>query len=279
MVLSKATRAYFFWLWNSGHKRTAIIYRSVLEELPDVPLTEVTPQMLSEFVQKWNGLAPATANLRKSALRSFFGWCVDNDWLMKSPARLLKDTKVMQAEARYLTEMEVDKFRAVIKGNARDELLFSIYLMCGCRLRELLALNVADVRGKDVVSIVGKGNKARNIFLNGYLTGLVGKVIAGCEEAAPLFMSALGRRLSPSRVGVLLKTYCIRAGIKIVSPHGLRHTFLTMLYSATRDILLCGAAAGHSQVRTTQRYCHVNESQVQQAVCGLWKEESWRGRH
>jgi site-specific recombinase XerD len=184
---------------------------------------------------------------------------------------MLKDHKVIQAEARYLDPAEVAKFRQAIKDSPRDDLLFSAYIMTGCRLRELLNLNVADARNKNVITIVGKGGKTRQIFLNGYLTDLVGKVIAGCADSAPLFVSALTNRLSASRVQALLKHYCAAAGVKQISPHGLRHTFLTALYDRTKDILLCQQAAGHSQVRTTQRYCHIAPHQVQSAVTGLWE--------
>lgn len=276
MRLNEAVRQFYFYLSSNGHsRRTAKIYRSVLEDFagrhPEIESDAVSAVMLQDYMAALGHLSGSTKNLRKSALRSFFNWLVDAGYLIRNPSRLLKSEKTVQAEARRLEADEVARFREAIRDSARDNLLFSAYLMTGCRLRELLALNVGEVRGKDVITIIGKGKKARQIFLNPFLTGLVEKVIAGRADGEPLFMSAQAHRLSASRVQALLRHYCEQAGIERISPHNLRHTFLTMLYGASNNILLCQQAAGHSSVQTTQRYCHVSQSQLQSAVVGLYQ--------
>lgn len=272
MQVSEAVRAYYLWMKGNGHSMgTARIYRAVLETLPDVDLEKVTPALLQMHAGRWDGLAPATRNLKKAAIRSLFCWLCEAGHLDKNPSRLLKSEKLPQQEAAYLGPEEVSRFREAIKANPRDRLLFEAYLMTGCRLRELLALNSGDVRGKDVIMITGKGRKSRKVYLNPMLTALIADSVNGTAPDEPLFRSALGNRLSASRVRELLRRYCAMAGIKQISPHGLRHTFLTSLYSKTKDLRLCQEAAGHSSPQTTTRYCHVSQAQLQTAVCGLYQ--------
>ncbi len=51
-----------------------------------------------------------------------------------------------------------------------------------------------------------------------------------------------------------------------MSVHSLRHTFATLLYRGTRDLLLVSRALGHRDIRTTQRYAHVEDRRLVRAV-------------
>jgi site-specific recombinase XerD len=53
---------------------------------------------------------------------------------------------------------------------------------------------------------------------------------------------------------------------KALSVHSLRHTFGTLLYQATRDLVLVSRALGHRDVKSTQRYVHLDDRVIAQAV-------------
>lgn len=51
-----------------------------------------------------------------------------------------------------------------------------------------------------------------------------------------------------------------KAGItRNVRPHDLRHTFCTWMYRETKDLLMVKEMAGHSDIKTTQRYTHTDK--------------------
>ena len=51
-----------------------------------------------------------------------------------------------------------------------------------------------------------------------------------------------------------------------VISHSLRHTFATLLYRATRDLVLVSRALGHRDVKNTQRYAHLDDRALTQAL-------------
>lgn len=272
MRLKSAIREFYFWMKGNGQTRTAKIYLAVLEGLPEMELEEVTPKMLQDYVDKFSKLSASTLNLKKSALRSFFRWAMDADYITKNPARLLRAEKLASRDANYLTPEQVARFQQVLQGaSARDRLLFEFYIGTGCRLRELLDLNIGNVRGRDAILINGKGHRPRTVFLNPHLTALIASTLNGQPDDSPLFQSSQGRRLSASRVQSLIKGYLKKAGITgRFGVHSLRHTFATQVYQKTRDFRLTQELLGHSNPSTTARYAHVGESEKRATVANLF---------
>jgi integrase/recombinase XerC len=54
-----------------------------------------------------------------------------------------------------------------------------------------------------------------------------------------------------------------------ISVDSLRHTFGTLLYRATGDLLLVSRALGHRDIRSTQRYAHVAERRLVEVLEGV----------
>ena len=56
------------------------------------------------------------------------------------------------------------------------------------------------------------------------------------------------------------------AQIEYIPPKQCRHTFLTLLLKKTKNIMIVKKAAGHSQIKTTNRYAKILDEDV---VSGL----------
>ncbi len=61
-------------------------------------------------------------------------------------------------------------------------------------------------------------------------------------------------------------TVCVAAAIKGARIHDLRHTFASMVISDKNPLPVVGALLGHSQAQTTQRYAHLYDDPLRQAV-------------
>jgi len=85
-------------------------------------------------------------------------------------------------------------------------------------------------------------------------------------EKRPLFPSREGDVLSSRAVQYRFAFWLARSGIRQrMSVHSLRHTFATLLYRPTGDLPLVNRALGHRDIRSTQRYAHIEDRRLVQA--------------
>ena len=77
-----------------------------------------------------------------------------------------------------------------------------------------------------------------------------------------LFTSLKHRRISVRNVQILVKKYAqVTTPLKHITPHKLRTTFGTNLYTNTRDIFIVANVLGHKDVNTTRKhYAAINEN-------------------
>jgi site-specific recombinase XerD len=163
------------------------------------------------------------------------------------------------------TEEDPDKRRKYLRDKAILELLFST----GLRVAELCALNSDIDLSRDDLSVRGKGEKVRVVFLSPTAKASVTEYIKSrkdMEEA--LFVD--GRptrphRITPRDIQRHIKTYAAKAGItsKVIF-HTMRHAFATDLLSNGADLRSVQALLGHASINTTQIYTHITDSHLRE---------------
>jgi site-specific recombinase XerD len=172
--------------------------------------------------------------------------------LMKAPSEALKK------------ESNTDKQRKLLRDRAILELLFST----GLRVSELCALNSDIDLTRDELSVRGKGEKVRVVFLSPQAKKCVTEYLKArndMEEA--LFVEGRSakklHRISPRDVQLRIKAHATRAGITSkVTPHVLRHSFATDLLENGADLRSVQALLGHANIQTTQVYTHVTDKHL-----------------
>jgi len=157
-------------------------------------------------------------------------------------------------------------------SSVRDNCIITIFLNCALRLSELASLNVDQVN-TDILSVVGKGNKERKI----YLTPAVKQALAQwlpirnsmSTNSNALFISRNNTRLTTRAIQNVVKKHIIAAGLNPegLSTHKLRHTAATLMYKYGHvDIRSLQQLLGHESIATTEIYTHVDDGQLQAAV-------------
>ena len=221
----------------------------------------------------------ATRARKTSTLRIFFKYMsVQTHRLETNPAELLESPKVKQSLPKHLTlENSLDLLNAVDGANERrDYCILTLFLNCGLRLSELCGLNLSDISTDGIITVTGKGNKERSVYLNDscktaikrYLEVRPNEGLPVTEKNA-LFISRNHRRLSPKTVQYIVKTTLAKAGLggQGFSTHKLRHTAATLMYQhGNVDIRVLKDILGHSNLGTTQIYTHVSDKQIKRAV-------------
>ena len=221
----------------------------------------------------------ATRARKTSTLRIFFKYMSSQTHQIETnPAQLLESPKVKQSLPKHLTLEDSLELLASVDGpnKERDFCILVLFLNCGLRLAELCALNLSSITADGSLTVIGKGNKERMVYLNdACLTAVKNYIAVRPHEGIPitdknaLFISRNHRRISPKTVQHIVKTYLQKSGLGDMgySTHKLRHTAATLMYQhGNVDIRVLKDILGHANLGTTQIYTHVSDQQIKQAI-------------
>ena len=248
-----------------------------VEVIKTVTLTDLYAYLVFCKNERGNG---AAARARKtSTLRIFFKYMsVQTHQIDENPALLLDSPKVKQALPKHLSlEDSLELLNSVEGANKqRDYCILTLFLNCGLRLSELCDLNLSSISTDGILTVIGKGNKERMVYLNNacinalkaYLEVRPNDGIPVTDKNA-LFISRNHRRISRRSVQLIVENYLKKSGLgdKGYSTHKLRHTAATLMYQhGNVDIRVLKDILGHANLGTTQIYTHVSSNQIKQAI-------------
>jgi len=218
--------------------------------------------------------SPGTRARKIVSIRQFWKY-------LKTKAHLIDNNIAEELETptrpkRFVRCLTLEEsVRLLIEANSsssRDNCIITIFLNCALRLSELAALNVDQVEA-DVVSVIGKGNKERKIYMTPAVKQALGQWLAIRStlsvDTNALFISRNKNRLTVRSIQNVVKKHIVASGINPegLSTHKLRHTAATLMYKYGRvDIRSLQQILGHESIATTEIYTHVDDSQLQAAV-------------
>lgn len=239
---------------------------------------------LQRLAAGWQGLARATAARRRSTLRRFFRFLVQEGRRTDNPTQELGAARTVAPVPRTLSVAEVDRMFALLAPKAdppgpaarrrrvRLRALLELLYGSGLRASELVALPRNAIRPPQPFAIIrGKGGRERLVPVSRAALAAVSAHLAGVPAGSPwLFPSGRGH-LSRMRLFQLVKQLAAAAGIAParVSPHVLRHAFATHMLANGADLRTLQTLLGHADISTTERYTHVDSSHLRDAVTTL----------
>ena len=221
------------------------------------------------------GISPASRARKLSAIKSFYKYLtVRTKQLSENPVADLEYPKLRKSLPKYLTyEQSAELLKAVTGPNQkRDYAILMLFLNCGIRRSELVALNITDIY-EDRIRVIGKGNKERFVYfgascrkaIDAYLPERNKKTLS---DNRALFGSRDNNRISVTAVHRLVKKYLLAAGLDAnnFSAHKLRHTAATMMLSGGVDVRTVQDVLGHENLNTTQIYTHIENTELKMAA-------------
>lgn len=221
------------------------------------------------------------ARARKVAsLKSFFKYLYTKSKIInENPASDLDSPKINKRNPVYLTLDEsknlLSSVRKTNKHEKRDFCIITLFLNCGLRLSELCSIDISKIK-EDTLTIIGKGNKERTVYLNSSCIKAISEYMLERnsmdilpEYKDALFISEKKCRINKRSVENIVKKYVLEAGLdsERYSPHKLRHTAATLMYKyGNVDIRSLQKILGHENISTTQIYTHVDDDKLREAV-------------
>lgn len=182
---------------------------------------------------------PATRARKVASLKSFFNYlCFKQKVLEVNPTVELETPKLGKRIPKYLSlDESVSLLHSVTgKFEKRDLAILTLFLNCGLRLSELINININSIRD-NILTVIGKGDKERDIYLNKACQDAIASYIAvrpkdRLKDKDAMFISSRGTRISKRTVESMVKKYIISSGLdpNKYSPHKLRHTAATLMH-------------------------------------------------
>jgi integrase/recombinase XerD len=230
------------------------------------------------------GYQPRSNARLRASLRAFYAHLVRAGVRRDDPAALLDPPRLPRPLPKALTESQVEALLAAADVDTpeglRDRAMLELMYAAGLRVSELvnLAANAVNLR-QGVVRVLGKGGKERLVplgeesqhWLERYLAQARPRLAGGrpvpadAQGNVPLFLTLARRAPTRQAWWQALKRHAAVAGIdpRMVTPHGVRHSFATHLLNHGADLRALQLLLGHASLSTTQIYTLVAREHLQ----------------
>jgi integrase/recombinase XerC/integrase/recombinase XerD len=229
------------------------------------------------------GLSPRSVNRIVCGVRGWYRYMERRREVGANPFSEIRSLRTEKRLPSFLFEEEMAKLlelpaHAPAGGegfwSARDRAVLETLYSTGCRISELVSLDLPDLDLKNSTArVMGKGSRERMVFLGAEALAALRAYIAerqrhvrrgdaepqaDADAARALFLNQRGRRITDRGVRFVLASYLRAANLgKKVTPHTFRHSFATHLLDRGADIRAVQELLGHASLSTTQVYTHV----------------------
>ena len=226
--------------------------------------------------RKGKALSSKTIKLKIAAIRHFFKYLLKSDFILKDPTLTIESPKEERSLPKnILTESEVklilDSIDTRTPIGLRNKTIIELFYSCGMRTSELCDLKIHNVDLKEQTVIIehGKGDKMRVLPIGQYAVDYIEQYISRARkfmlkgrinDEGYLFLTNRGTKFNKETIN-----RCIIHGVvknlrlnKKVSCYSFRHALATHLVQNKVDIRFVQELLGHESLNTTQKYCHLN---------------------
>lgn len=204
-----------------------------------------------------------------------------DDLIHKNPARHVKfrDNSNSKEKAAF-TAQEIKRIIALKSGKLCDFVILAI--ATGMRTQEFLALRGINIsKDGSTISITRTVNMVGNIPTIGLTKSpnsvrvipvptTVQHIAAQYHKYGDALIwqspQKAGRPINPSTFRNAFTRLCKAAGVRVLTPHCCRHTYVTQLHAHGVDMSTIKMLAGHSRRDVTEGYLHISPEALADAA-------------
>ncbi len=256
--------------------RTKAVYERCLKKFFKVAEIRFPSDITNEKVRYFRiwlaektGLKKNTQSYYVISIRCFLKYLIKRDIAVISPDKI-ELPQIPDRQVSIIEYSDLERLLSAPNGKSirelRDKAILEVLFSTGLRVSELCSLSRYLNLDREEISVRGKGEKIRVVFVSERARNAIREYLAKRSDAdEAMFVSytngeppkPLGR-IIPRAVERMVYRYAKSAGIADrVTPHTLRHLFATDLLMNGADIRSVQEMLGHSNIQTTQIYTHL----------------------
>ncbi len=263
-------------------KTYSVTLAPMLSEYGSWAIEIISKQTIVEYLNSLSHLKYTTHHKHQAILQSLLNFAVEQGYIKFNPISGLKQRLCDREKGehknddaiRYLTPSQIDILYKAVKPDLRLNAIVHILHRTGCRIGEILALNLSDVDLKNQkFQVLGKGNKQRWCFYSSDAARALENYLnhSRHKKSSALFTAQHPITLKVSRISYytlhdywqeITNQYQELNGVRI---HDLRHTFATERVGVI-SIEQLRALMGHESIQTTLRYSKVTSQKAELAA-------------
>jgi integrase/recombinase XerD len=252
-----------------------------------VNITQITKDVIIDFSNYLNSYKDrkgkklsVNSQVKKLViLKRFFKFLFNSDYIVKDPIASLELPKKERTLPRNIpTEKEMieilESCHTRTPQSLRNRAILETFYSTGMRTSELCNLKIHDVDLKEQTAIIvlGKGGKTRIVPLGQYSCFYIEEYLnrgrkfmlkGNIKDEGYLFLSKNGIHFTRDTINKVIRQ--VMKNIKLnkhISCYSFRHATASHLVKNKVDIRYVSELLGHTNLQTTQRYCHLEISDL-----------------
>jgi site-specific recombinase XerD len=248
-----------------------VTFKMLLNYLGDIPLTNLTHQILDLYFQERIRLVSIYVAQRDlSNISSFFNYAIRQGYALENPIRHFKRFKLPEKQPIFFTENE---FALLVNAIEDEDLkdLATFAVQTGLRQMELITLQWDQINlvNRNLLldnrNCLTKSKKVRNVPLSSTAIKILERRIL--RKSYGTVFTFLGKKIDQNFISHKFKKYIRKLPINPkLNFHSFRHTFASWLVQRGVSIYVVSRLLGHSDIKTTQIYAHLRSDDLLTAV-------------
>ncbi len=239
-------------------------------------IENIDPLLIQDYQRRLSESESSEATIKRSlvAIRMFLRYCKLMNLLEDDFTSILEPPKLWQKLPKIADKSKIIKLLdspdPSEKFYLRDKSILEVLYATGMRASEIADLKCRDINLKiGYLRCFGKGSKERIIPVGKKAVSVVSEYLeklrpelAKEKSGDSFLLSRTGKPLSRIEIWRIVKKHAVRAGLKDLSAHTLRHCFATHMLGGGADLRSLQEMLGHVDISTTQIYTHVDNDRL-----------------
>lgn len=264
-----------------AYERDLCIYQAFLDQRRLTEIADISYIDVQEFISEQRRSKKSnTVNRMISTLHNFHHFIAYTYPQEPDPSVFAKSKKDGQKLPKYFNEHDI--FTLLDAFGTSDQELFERAILellysCGLRVSECCSLTINQCHlDQGFLRVIGKGDKERMIPIHARAVSVLRDYLdivrpQWQKKRLPnVFINHLGHPLTRQYVHHLIKQRLKALNLdESLSAHSFRHSFATHLLDGGADLRVVQELLGHSDIKTTQVYTHIQNKRLKEAYAAF----------